>query len=269
MTEVRKENQLVAAKDSYELSRLNAVRHGILSRYTVLPWESPEEYEALHLALVAEYAPQGPTEAHLVEEIAGIVWRKRRLRLAENATFRKEFRSTVAYDGSSIMKSGLVGAWTGATKDFELLEEVLSMKPGEVTQELQEAAEALRGAEKAQKIIDPEHPETYSQAVERLLDGTREWWEEELEDEDSEYSPTPDSLLEFLEEEVIPYFSQRLAVLSNHGSIMAQAQGEALDVAKLENLSRYEIFLDRKLERTLSMLLKLQALRQEQEPGTE
>ncbi|NWG76604.1 MAG: hypothetical protein HXY24_18715 [Rubrivivax sp.] len=57
MTEVRKENQLVAAKDSYELSRLNAVRHGILSRYTVLPWESPGEYEALHLALVAEYAP--------------------------------------------------------------------------------------------------------------------------------------------------------------------------------------------------------------------
>ncbi len=45
---------------------------------------------------------------------------------------------------------------------------------------------------------------------------------------------------------------------------MAQAQGESLDIARLENLSRYEIFLDRKLERTLSMLLKLQALRQEQ-----
>jgi hypothetical protein len=42
-----------------------------------------------------------------------------------------------------------------------------------------------------------------------------------------------------------------------------------MDTARLENLSRYEIFLDRKLERTLSMLLKLQALRQEQEPGTE
>jgi hypothetical protein len=36
---------------------------------------------------------------------------------------------------------------------------------------------------------------------------------------------------------------------------------QALDTEKLENLARYEIFLDRKLERTLSILLKLQATR--------
>ena len=34
-------------------------------------------------ALVAEHAPQGPTEEHLVEEVAGILWRKRRLRLSK------------------------------------------------------------------------------------------------------------------------------------------------------------------------------------------
>jgi hypothetical protein len=269
MTGVNKENKMVAAKESYELSRLNAVRHGILSRYTILPWESREEYGALHLALVTEYAPEGPTEEHLVEEIAGIIWRKRRLRLAENAAFRKKFRSTVAYDGSDTMKSGLVGAWTGATKDFQWLGDVFTLKPEEVAQELQEATEALHNAEKAQQIIDPERPDTYSKALEMLLEGTREWWEEELDGEESEGFRTAEGLLEFLEGEVIPYFSQRLAVLSNHGSIMAQAQGEALDVARLENLSRYEIFLDRKLERTLSMLLKLQALRQEQEPEAE
>ena len=149
------------------------------------------------------------------------------------------------------------------------LGEIFSMKPEEVTQTLQEAAKALKAARKAQQILDPERPETYSQALGRLLDGTREWWEEALGEEDSAYSPTPDSLLEFLEEEVIPYFSQRLAVLSNHGSIMAQVQGESLDIARLGNLSRYEIFLDRKLERTLAMLLKLQDLRQEQDPDSE
>ena len=198
MTGVNKENELVVAKESYELSRLNAVRHGILSRYTILPWESREEHEALHLALVAKYAPEGPTEEHLVEEIAGIVWRKRRLRLAENAAFRNKYRSKVSYDGSDTMASGLVGLWSGSTKDFRWMGEVFTMKPGEVTQELQEATEALQGAEKAQKIIDSESPETYSQALETLLDGTREWWEEELEDEDSEYYPAPESLLEFL-----------------------------------------------------------------------
>jgi hypothetical protein len=33
------------------------------------------------LPLVAEHVPQGPTEDHLVEEIAGILWRKRCLSL--------------------------------------------------------------------------------------------------------------------------------------------------------------------------------------------
>ena len=37
---------------------------GVLSRYTVLPWEDAEEYRALVAALVAEHAPQGPTEEH-------------------------------------------------------------------------------------------------------------------------------------------------------------------------------------------------------------
>ena len=49
------------------VTRFNALRHGVLSRYTVLPWEDPEEYQALVAALAAEHAPQGPTEEHLVE----------------------------------------------------------------------------------------------------------------------------------------------------------------------------------------------------------
>lgn len=57
--------------------RFNAMRHGLLSRYAVLPWEDRAEYQALLDALVAEHAPQGPTEEHLVEELAGIIWRKR------------------------------------------------------------------------------------------------------------------------------------------------------------------------------------------------
>ena len=68
-----------------ENTRFNALKHGVLSRYTVLPWENADEYQALVAALVAEHAPQGPTEEHLVEELAGILWRKRRLRLAEAA----------------------------------------------------------------------------------------------------------------------------------------------------------------------------------------
>src|SRR5262245_4869873 len=79
-----------------ELTRFNALKHGVLSRHTVLPWEDAAEYRALEEALAAEHAPQGPTEEHLVEEIAGILWRKRRLRLAEAAAYRRGLESTLS-----------------------------------------------------------------------------------------------------------------------------------------------------------------------------
>src|SRR6267142_1097517 len=78
-----------------EITRFNALRHGVLSRYTVLPWEDADEYRALVAALVTEHAPQGPTEEHLVEELAGILWRKRRLRLAEAAVHRRGLEETL------------------------------------------------------------------------------------------------------------------------------------------------------------------------------
>src|SRR5437764_11686857 len=73
----------------YEGSRFNAVRHGVLSELTVLPWEDEVEYAKLLEALVEEYRPRGPTEDHLIEEIAGVIWRKRRLRLAEAGSYWK------------------------------------------------------------------------------------------------------------------------------------------------------------------------------------
>lgn len=49
----------------YEIARFNALRHGVLSKYCVLPWEDGAEYEALLEALVAEHKPQGATEERL------------------------------------------------------------------------------------------------------------------------------------------------------------------------------------------------------------
>src|ERR1700738_2882312 len=77
---------------NYELARFNALRHGVLSQHTVLPWEDGDEYSTLLEALVAEHQPQGPTEEHLVEELAGVIWRKRRLRLGESAAHHRALK---------------------------------------------------------------------------------------------------------------------------------------------------------------------------------
>jgi hypothetical protein len=94
MTETKPD--LPAETGGTDITRFNALRHGVLSRYTVLPWENVDEYRALVAALAAEHAPQGPTEEHLVEELAGILWRKRRLRLAEAAAHRRGLDGTLA-----------------------------------------------------------------------------------------------------------------------------------------------------------------------------
>jgi hypothetical protein len=44
---------------NYEIARFNALRPGVLSQYTVLPWEGGAEYGALIEALAAEHSRRG------------------------------------------------------------------------------------------------------------------------------------------------------------------------------------------------------------------
>ncbi|MGH6845939.1 MAG: hypothetical protein ACREC0_00445 [Methylocella sp.] len=87
---------LPAETGGAEVTRFNAPRRGVQSHYTVLPWGNAEEYRTLVAALLAEHTPREPTEKHLVEELAGILWRKRRLRLAEAASHRRGLNGTFA-----------------------------------------------------------------------------------------------------------------------------------------------------------------------------
>jgi len=58
-------------------------------------------------------------------------------------------------------------------------------------------------------------------------------------------------------------FQTQQNTLLLHHDIRNQAFGESLDPAKLNELGKWESLLDRKLERTLSMLIKLKELRPE------
>ncbi len=107
----------------------------------------------------------------------------------------------------------------------------------------------------------------YEAALEALHQETREWWADMLArhpDKQGEEPATADEagLQRFLEKEVLPWFQTRRKELANRPLIREQAFGEALDPDKLERLGRYEVHLDRKLERMLAMLLRLKYLRQ-------
>jgi hypothetical protein len=65
--------------------RLNALRHGLLTRDVVLPGEDADAFEDLLNQVRAELSPMGPIEELLVDQVINAMWRLRRLARAETA----------------------------------------------------------------------------------------------------------------------------------------------------------------------------------------
>ena len=265
------QNDVTIPSEGYDASRLNAVRHGILSRFTVLPWEDAAEYEALLDALTEEHTPAGPTETHLVVELAGVLWRKRRLRLAEIATYQRGLQ--VASDSSRTVQSALVAS--AATKPSKI-DVAAAIKAGAVNtqRELADLDADRKMTLSAIEVLGSERNRAYEDALEALEDGTREAWAEQLtwkpDDYDSHVTPyTADAsgLQRYLESEILPWYDKQRAQIIAQPLVRAQALGESLDPDKLERLGRYEVHLDRKLERTLSTLIRLQEMRRAKSPA--
>ena len=247
------------------------MRHGLLSVYTVLPWEDEAEYGSLLSGLVEEYAPRGPTEDHLIEEIAGVIWRKRRLRLAEAAAHRRGLEKTTE-PFSNTVGTALVQVKVTAPPGT-IIDAVTATPSGTANDlvELQECEAATRGA---LGILNAGKPGAYEEALAELDERTQRSWQEEVapelegsdEDEDPDgdmepYTADAAGLADYLDSFVLPRCARRRGDIENRPLIRAQALGQALDLDRLEPLGRYEVHLDRKLERMLTILLRLQGLR--------
>ena len=68
----------VTARGKYN-SAQNPIRHGILSRFLVLPGESPELFEDQYNEFMEEHQPRTQTERALVEDMVTSWWRKQRI----------------------------------------------------------------------------------------------------------------------------------------------------------------------------------------------
>ena len=277
MSTIRAVARQNANESSYDASRFNAVKHGILSKLTVLPWENQDEYDALHAAFVEEHRPVGPTEEHLVEELAGIVWRKRRLRLAESATFRRGLQDAISgtvfdldikYPKSPI-ETALVCVDQSPLGSSAKISNIIHGDSDDLADEARSVLAALKRAKDVATVLQDGEERAYERALTILDRKSREWWEATVEKwagyPNPKYTATADSLVNWIEREAQPYFDQRLAAISNRDAVKEQAFGDSFEPQRLESLARYETHLDRKLERTLAMLVKLQELRRQKE----
>lgn len=232
----------------------------------VLPWESHSDFEALLAELREHHAPVGPTEEHLVEEIAAAIWRKRRLRQTEAALYRHEMGRLAkdSYRTEALVSAVSLGDAASLPRGSRLS---LSEAFAPPSQEEAEAVSALPVLQRIQQ--DLADGVDYNEALQALPETWRTVWEEDylgqLRDEERPhrgvFEPTAEALEEMLREYLLPHL-QRLAVVSRYRpALLEQARGEAFTPEKMEVLERFEAGLDKRLERALAMLLRLQEIR--------
>ena len=242
---------------SYEAVRFNAMKHGILSRLTVLAHEDGAEFAGLLAALLDEHQPAGMTERHLIEELATIIWRKRRVLLAEGAKINEGLKSTLS-SPKSVMPSA-APFHRGLSGENTDLRELFEATPEDNAESLKSAELDLAAGQKAAAILRKSGANAYEKARRALTPESREWWDEHVADE--EHPATAEGLADFIRNSLEPICYRMVQEARFTPAIKAQTVGEGLQAHRLEKLNRYETHLDRKFERTLAMLLKLKSLR--------
>ncbi|WP_287652128.1 hypothetical protein [Accumulibacter sp.] len=246
-----------AANGGYEAVRFNAMKHGILSRLVVLAHEDGGDFADLLAALIEEHKPAGMTERHLIEELAAIIWRKRRVLLAEAAKINEGLKN-VANNTKSVMASA-APFQRGLADENTQLSDLMDETPEQIAETQREAELDVAATRKASAILYKGGPAAYDKALRALRQDSREWWQSQIEEE--EHPATAEGLACFIRESLEPFCIRATLEARYTPAIRAQALGEGLRPHLLEKLNRYETHLDRKFERTLAMLLKLKELR--------
>lgn len=259
-----------APTNGYTNVRFNALKHGVLSKHTVLAHEDAEEFNALLSALHEEHRPSSPTEIHLIEELAGVMWRKRRVLQAEGASINRGLLAVakVRY-GHGLTPDGPARAavpFEPSMAESRLnvpveLAEAMRENSSQKRKRVAEAEDDMVATRRALEILRHGGSRAYARALRALTPGSVDWWTDKLED--SDVSATAKDLEAFVAGELTQFCRSQLVEASSLDAIKAQTLGEGLQAHRLEKLNRYETHLDRKFERTLAMLLKLKELRRD------
>ncbi len=256
-----------------ERSKFNARKHGLFSKAVLLHDESRAEYDALLNGLMENLQPQGKLEIVLVENLATLLWRKRRLLQVETAEIEKAqfLNLDLALQNrldelEYAQLKGAPDAKLGHCNPLLLLRnaiEILNIHRLCFMAGDSESGDAIRRTLKSIYGYQDEGPEPYgwrqmSLMLSKLLSSA------EQGKEDSEDPPdVKQFMVEAICEEIM-----RLAKLHDtaaeaealrHDHNLAAARVPSQEVS--DRLIRYEAHLSREFDRTLAQLERLQRMR--------
>lgn len=257
------ENNAVFTVVGYDTSKYNALKHGVLSKYTVMQWENREDYNSLLNSLTIEYKPDNTIEEHLVEELAGIIWRKMRLKYAEMTTIQSSLNNNIDRDSSfdhNYSAQDALLATSYKVKNFDIRQAV-TCTDIETHESLSQTKEKLDCCIAAEQIL--EETESYENGLAALHEDDQNNWQEDWDNDDENdiSSATAEGLLSWIED-ARKHYEALVYELENRPKVKQQILGKSfLSDKELNKYARYENHLDKKFEKHLAMLLKLKDLR--------
>lgn len=74
-------------KTGKQVSRCNAMRHGLTAETVIGRFEDADDYKAFEEAITADYDAQSAVEPQLVLRLASVLWRLRRATTMETGLF--------------------------------------------------------------------------------------------------------------------------------------------------------------------------------------
>ena len=193
----------------------------------------------------------------MIEELASVIWRKRRVLQAEGATINKGLQ--VSARSAKTIIPAAAPFELGLSGENIRIQDLMDLRPSDVAESHQSAKHDIDATNKASAILRKGGDRAYDKALRALQADTRDWWQSYVDDED--YTADATGLAAFISEHVIAFVYQQEKKSRHHDAIVNQTIGEGLQAHRLEQLSRYETHLDRKFERTLAMLIKLKDLK--------
>lgn len=227
------------------------------------PWEDEEAFRTLRGSFRAAYQPHGPAEDALLDRMIWIEWRRKRLLAAEAAVHVAHAIDRADDSQAKIKTLKRAGFTDYRVRDEISIAEILRGSDEDDRETIEAVREGVADVEATLSLIEEGSP--LEQAVARLDEDMRGWWNDALEETDDDgkrkYEATPEGLGKFLREDGAPWRCSWLAVNEIRPAIRAQAIAESLDPQRVGRLWDMEARLDRQFEKALSMLIRLQDIR--------
>jgi hypothetical protein len=256
-------------------SKQNALKHGIFSKVVLLREEPRAEFNSVLRGLRNDFKPEGTLEGVLVDNLATILWRKRRLLIAEGAEIRKgtEFVDSdllrLAKDEEArILQEGgpLVRKTANARILYACIEMLELVKGWMETEDFDELlGEGVRIMLYGKNGSESSLTSVFDQYL-NILRIIRSNASAGHQTDPSYLQKCKSVLLNLLDEEISQFKKIQCAQLleENNRIEIEWLRGNVPDAPQLDRLLRYEAILQRDFDRTLSQLERQQRIRKGQ-----